>query len=103
METQKAKQVWKIRDVTAMVVIPAFAIALIADVYISEMNPFGRGPWPETLSRPTSLEILLMVRNISFLVALITGLFSLPRWQAILGLFLTIGYFAFSYVMFAMY
>lgn len=86
-----------------MVVIPVFAIALIADVSIAEINPFGRGPWPEGLPRPATLEILLMIRNISFLVALITGLVCLPRWQAIVGLLLTVGYFAYSYVLFAMY
>jgi len=55
-----------------------------------EMNPQGVGPRKNLLPRPIAFEIWLCTRNLSFLVALITGVFSLPRWQAVIGLLLTI-------------
>jgi len=70
---------------------------------IVEMNPVGYGPWPDLLLRPRALEILLWTRNISFLVALIAGIFSLPRWQAVIGLTLTLASAMYNYWLFATY
>jgi len=71
------------RKVATWIVIPAFLVMFFSQAWIVEMNPVGYGPWPDLLLRPRALEILLLTRNISFLVALITGIFSLPRWQAV--------------------
>jgi hypothetical protein len=93
----------KSRSIVAWIVIPAFLVMLISDAWIARMNPVGRGPWPDLLPRPRAFEILLWTRNISFLVALITGVFSLPLWQAVIGLTLTLATAIYSYWMFSIY
>jgi hypothetical protein len=66
------------RNVAAWFVLPAFLLMFIAQQKIAGMNPPGVGPWPELLPRPSSWENWLRIRNDSFLIALLTGLFSLP-------------------------
>ena len=44
-----------------------------------------------------------LLKNVSCLVALITGAFSLPRWPAMIGLILTLALAAYSYWAFSTY
>jgi hypothetical protein len=68
------------------------------------MNPAGNhAPWPSLLPMPRSFETAVWWRNLSLLLAVALGLVSLPRWQSILGLVLTLIYAAYSYFLFAMY
>jgi hypothetical protein len=91
------------RKIAAWIIIPAFLLMFISDAWIVQMNPVGRGPWPDLLPRPRAFEILLWTRNLSFLLALITGIWALPRWQALIGLTLTLALAIYSYWMFASY
>lgn len=91
------------RNVAAWFVLPAFFLMFFAQQTIDGMNPQGVGPWPELLPIPTSWQTWLWIRNYSFLTALLTGLFSLPRWQAVLGLILTLTYAFYTYWLFATY
>ena len=91
------------RKIAAWIVIPAFLVMFICEARIVEMNPQGFGPWPDSLPRPRAFEIWLWTRNLSFLVALITGVFSLPRWQAVIGLTLTLALAIYSYWALATY
>jgi len=91
------------RKIAAWIVIPAFLLMFISDTWLVRMNPVGRGPWPDPLPRPRAFEILLWIRNLSFLLALTTGIFSLPKWQAMIGLTLTLAATIDSYWMFSIY
>jgi hypothetical protein len=91
------------RKIAAWIVIPAFLVTFISDAWIVKMNPVGRGPWPDLLPRPRAFEIWLGTRNISLLVALVTGVYALPRWQAVIGLTLTVILATYSYWTFASY
>src|ERR1700738_298308 len=89
------------RNVAAWITIAAFITMFIAQSRLDSMNPQGNGPWPEVLPRPKSFNIWLSIRNASLFVALVTGIASLPRWQSLLGLALTILYFLWTYWLFA--
>src|SRR5262245_1210701 len=91
------------RKIAAWIVIPAFLAMFISEAWIVRMNPVGFGPWPDLLPRPRAFAILLWTRNLSFLVALITGVFSLPRLQAVIWLTLTMALAMYSYWMFSTY
>ena len=51
----------------------------------------------------SSLTAIMWTRNLSLLVALITGVFSLPRWQAVIGLTLTLAWAMYTYWAFSTY
>jgi hypothetical protein len=91
------------RKIAAWFVIPTFLVMFISEERMVEMNPQGIGPWPDLLPRPRAFEIWLWIRNLSFLVALITGVFSLPRWQAVIGLTLTLTLAMYTYWAFSTY
>ena len=91
------------RKVAAWFVLADFLLMFIAQQKINGMNPQGVGPWPELLLRPSSWENWLRIRNYSFLIALLIGLFSLPHWQAVLELILTLTYAFYTYWLFAAY
>jgi hypothetical protein len=82
-------------------VIPAFISLVLAESRLVAMNPQGYGPWPSLLPRPPSFDRIMLWRNISFIIALATGIISLPRWQSLVGLCLTIFYSFFIYWSFA--
>jgi hypothetical protein len=100
---RKVSWLGRARQIAAWVVIPAFLVMFISEGWISAINPQGMGPWPDGLPRPRSFEIWLWMRNVSFLVALITGVFSLPRWQAFVGLILTLAWATYIYLAFSNY
>lgn len=91
----------RVRAIAGWLTISAFACVLVADNAMINMNPQGTGPWPNTLPMPKSFAWWLLIRNASLLVALGAGLISLPRWQSILGLTLTVIWFAIRYYLFA--
>src|SRR5262249_15722950 len=91
------------RGFAAWSVILAFLAMFISGGQMIEMNPQGTGPWPDVLPRPRAFEIWLWTRNLSFLVALITGVFSLPRLQAVVGLTMTLAFTMYTYWAFSTY
>src|SRR5262245_55094760 len=97
--------VWikRARDVAGWITIAAFIGMVIAQGRLDSMNPLGNAPWPESLPRPESYDMWLSIRNASLLIALVVGIVSLPRWQSLVGLALTIIYFLWSYWVFASY
>ena len=75
----------------------------IAEQVIVTRSPFGYGPWPQSLPLPRFIEGAVLRRNVSFLVVLIAGSIAIRRWQAKVGMSLTLAYFAYSYWMLATY
>ena len=83
---------------------PAFIALIFAQSKVDSINPAGaNAPWPDVLPRAPEFDTWLSVRNWSLLIAIILGVVSLPRLQAILGLFLTFAYFLWTYWLFASY
>lgn len=80
----------KTRTVAAWTALLAFVSMFVAENLLT--TKYSGGPWPEGMPRPSLLEWLLIWRNVSFIVALVTGLISLPRWQSLVGLSLTLVY-----------
>jgi hypothetical protein len=99
------KKTWinRVRDVAGWITIAAFITMFIAQGRLDSMNPQGNGPWPELLPRPKSFNVWLSIRNASLLVALLTGIASLPSWQSLVGLALTMVFFLWEYWLFATY
>jgi hypothetical protein len=68
---------------SAWIVLPAFVSFYIAQrVMLNQYPPVYMAPRPP--------EWLLLWRNFSLCIALLSGLIGLPRWQAILGLLATV-------------
>src|SRR5713226_8745786 len=93
----------RVRTIAAWATIPCFLCFVVSQQTIEHMNPVGNGPWPSGLPRPKSFEVMLQIRNCSLLLALIAGFISLPRWQSVVGLGLTITYLAYTYIVFVHY
>ncbi len=73
----------KVRKTTAWLAIFALASLFVAEqVLISKYLL----PWPAGMPRPKDLELLLLWRNLSFLLTVFFSLLSLPRWQSIVGI-----------------
>jgi hypothetical protein len=104
-EKPASRSTWfRIRTVAAWGAIAAFVSFFAAQQVIGSMNPAGyHAPWPSLLPTPRSFETALWWRNLSLLFAVALALASLPRWQSILGLVLTVTYAAYCYFLFAMY
>src|SRR5712691_11165445 len=83
-----------IRSLAAWIIIPAFLSFVIADQIL--VTKYGGGPRPNDFPRPRLLDGLLVWRNWSLVVALATGLISLPKWRSLIGLTLTLTYFYFA-------
>ena len=92
-----------VRTIAAWIVIPAFISMFVAQNVITAMNPRGSGPWPAALPRPASFDMWLQIRNTSFLIALVAGVLSLPRWQSLVVLCLTLLFFIYIYFLFVTY
>src|SRR5579883_276576 len=92
----------KLRKAAAWITLPAFLFMFIAEGAMSHMNPTGFGPYPIS-PRPLSFEFWLFIRNLFFLIALVTGLISIPRWQSLLGLTLTLLFAVWIYNQFISY
>jgi len=91
------------REIASWAVILAFVVMFISEEMMVGMNPQGYGPWPDLMPRPKSFEFWLWSRNISFLTAVLTGVFSLPRWPSVVGLTLTLVYTVTFYWLFSTY
>ena len=106
---QKQPQCWKkkiyvTRSILGWMAFPAFIALIFAQSKVDSINPAGaNAPWPDVLPRAPEFDTWLSVRNWSLLIAIILGVVSLPRLQAILGLFLTFAYFLWTYWLFASY
>lgn len=85
---------FKIRTVASWLSIFAF-ISLFTAGYILSTK-YGETRWREIENRPRLLEWLLLWRNYSLILALLSGIISLPRWQSLVGLSLTILYTYFA-------
>ena len=96
-------KVAKTRTIVAWVVIPAFLSMFVAEQLLESLNPHRNGPWPQSLPRPSLFSFLLWWRNISLLIAIGSGVISLPRWQALVGLSLTVAYTLYVYWIFVQY
>jgi hypothetical protein len=86
MEIRKSKfWLWfsKVRTVAAWIVIPAFLSMVIAHEHLNSTYPM---PFPWGVERPRGLEMTLMWRNYSLLLAVAVILISVPRWQSLVGL-----------------
>src|SRR6266487_5659493 len=80
----------KMRTLAAWTTLLAFVSMFVAENVLT--TKYSGGPWPEGMPRPSLHQWLLLWRNASFIVALVTGLISLPRWQSLVGLSLTLAY-----------
>jgi hypothetical protein len=76
------------RGVAANMVLPAALSMIVADNRL--LAWYGPGPWPSWVPRTWQMESMLMWRNYSLLLAVITSLVSVPRWQSILGIAVSI-------------
>lgn len=92
-----------VRTIAAWGTILAFLSLFVAENVIVELNPQGYGPWPYLLPRLRSYEWALTCRNVSLVVALMAGVISLPRWQSLAGLSLTLLYTALIYHLFVIW
>ena len=78
--------------------------SILAEQVSGSLNPAGiHSPWPGVVPRPWSFDIAVWWRNLSSLLTLILGFYSLPRWQSITALALAIVYAGYSYFLFASY
>jgi len=82
----------RVRKVAAWLIIPVLASAFIAHQVIISKYIL---PWPYGAPRPRNLDMLLLWRNGSLLLAVFCVLVSLPRWQSIAGLIGIIMFFYF--------
>jgi hypothetical protein len=92
----------RVRDITTASVLPLFAVMLLSALVSNWLspNPISFGRYPDLIPRTLQFEVALWCRNISFLAALITEVASLPKWQAVLGLILTL---SFAFYLFAVF
>ena len=70
------------RTIAAWAVIPAFIGMFIANQHLINTYPLPSIPMPRT----RGLELTLMWRNYSLLLVVGLSLFSLPRWQSLVGI-----------------
>jgi hypothetical protein len=91
-QSATAPRIWfaRIRTVAAWTTLVAFVSMFAAENILT--SKYGARSWPDPAARPSLLEWLLFWRNGSLVLALATGLISLPRWQSWVGLALTIAY-----------
>ena len=81
----------------------AFVSLIAADMTANAFNPAGRYmPVPENLNLPTNatFEIAVAWRKGSLIAVIFLIIVSLPRRQSLVALALTIGYFAYVFLMF---
>lgn len=64
------------------------AIFTLASLFVAEQVLISKYilPWPAGMPRPRDLDLLLLWRNLSFLLTVFFSLVSLPRWQSIAGI-----------------
>ena len=78
--------------------------SILGEQITGSLNPAGiHSPWPSVVPRPLSFDVAVWWRNLSFLLSLILGFYSLPRWQSIIALALALVYGGYSYFLFASY
>jgi len=73
----------RVRRVAVWIVLPAFVSFYIAQRIMLEK-------YPPVQMAPRVPEWVLLWRNVSLIIAVLSGLIALPRWQAIVGLLLTL-------------
>jgi hypothetical protein len=103
-EARDVRVLWrKARTITAWGALVAFASLLAADVAANSANPNGwYMPVPENLNLSTNrmFEFAVAWRKLSLLALVLLIVVSLPRWQSLLAMALTVVYIAYTFVMF---
>ena len=103
-EARNVSVLWsKGRTITAWGALAAFASLLAADITANSANPSGwYMPVPQNLNLPTNrmFEIAVGWRKFSLLAVVLLIVLSLPRWQSLLAMALTVIYIAYTFVMF---
>jgi len=98
------RAVWqRVRTITSWGALVALVSLIAADITANAYNPAGwYMPVPENLNLPTNatFEMAVAWRKGSFIAVIVLIIVSLPRWQSLVALALTIGYVGYIFLMF---
>jgi hypothetical protein len=103
-EPKDGRALWgQVRSITSWGALLAFVSLFAADITANASNPAGwYMPIPQNLNLPTNttLEMAVVWRQGSLIAVIVLIIVSLPRWQSLVALALTIGYIAYIFIMF---
>jgi hypothetical protein len=103
-ERKDSRALWRqVRTITAWAALLALVSLFAADITANAFNPAGwYMPIPQNLNLPTNttFEMAVVWRQGSLIAVIVLIIVSLPRWQSLVALALTIGYIAFIFLMF---
>jgi hypothetical protein len=103
-ERKDNRAMWRqVRTITAWGALLALVSLFAADITANSLHPAGwYMPLPQNLNLPTTptFEMAVAWRKFSLLAVVALSVVSLPRWQSLVALALTIAYIAYLFVMF---
>jgi hypothetical protein len=104
LEPKDSRALWRqVRTITAWGALLALVSLFAADTTANAFNPAGwYMPIPQNLNLPTNatFEMAVAWRTGSFIAVIVLIIVSLPRWQSLVALALTIGYVGYIFLMF---